>query len=26
LKSGSKPVLRAARLNGVSELRLQWPC
>ena len=25
LKSGSKPVFRAARLNGVSELRLQWP-
>ena len=26
LKSGSKPVFRAARLNGVSELQLQWPC
>lgn len=24
LKSGSKPVFRAARLNGVSELQLQW--
>lgn len=24
LKSGTKPVLRAARLNGVSELQLQW--
>jgi cytochrome P450 len=24
LKSGSRPVFRAARLNGVSELRLQW--
>lgn len=25
LKSGTKPVFRAARLNGVSELYLQWP-
>jgi cytochrome P450 len=25
LKSGCKPVFRAARLNGVSELQLQWP-
>jgi cytochrome P450 len=24
LKPGTKPVFRAARLNGVSELRLQW--
>jgi len=24
LKSGTKPVFRSARLNGVSELRLQW--
>jgi hypothetical protein len=26
LKSGSKPVFQAARLNGVNELQLQWPC
>jgi cytochrome P450 len=25
LKSGTKPVFRAARLNGVSEVQLQWP-
>jgi hypothetical protein len=24
LRSGSKPVFRAARLNGVSEMQLQW--
>jgi cytochrome P450 len=25
LKPGCKPVFRAARLNGISELKLQWP-